>query len=200
MPDVKRAAAVSEPVAPHVDRDVPLRRLSGRLEGRVPDWLTAAGAREIAFWWLGSRVLVFACAFIAQLAGWPQSNPTFSSRPFPLVMWDSQWYRIVAQRGYLLLPGHLQSDPAFFPLFPILERWGHEVGIWYTTAGLVLANGALLVGLLALYALSRELLPETDARRAAVYAAIFPVGYVFSMAYPEAIVLAASALAGLFAL
>src|SRR5437588_710291 len=40
---------------------------------------------------------------------------------------------------------------------------------------------------------------QTTARRAAVYAALFPVGYVFSMVYPEALVLAAIAIAGVLA-
>src|SRR5439155_6947383 len=31
------------------------------------------------------------------------------------------------------------------------------------------------------------LLPEVDARRAAVYAAVFPIGFVFSMEYPESL-------------
>jgi hypothetical protein len=53
---------------------------------------------------------------------------------------------------------------------------------------------------IVLYELGRELLPDADARRAAVYLAIFPVSFVFSMAYPEGIVLPAIALAGLYAI
>src|SRR5581483_2088539 len=49
-------------------------------------------------------------------------------------------------------------------------------------------------------ALTRELLGAPLAERATVYLAIFPFGYVFSMAYPESVVLAAIALAGLAAL
>jgi hypothetical protein len=64
----------------------------------------------------------------------------------------------------------------------------------------LLANLAFVVAVLAFYDLGRELLPEQDARRAAVYAAVFPMGFVFSMAYPESLVFAAIALAACFAL
>src|SRR5207245_1648966 len=91
-----------------------------------------------------------------------------------LTVWDGRWYRTVVERGYLLLPGR-QSDPAFFPLLPVLERTLHVVGLPFSVAGVVLANLGFLVGLLALYELGRELLPEQDARRAATYLAIFPL-------------------------
>jgi hypothetical protein len=141
----------------------------------------------IAAWWLGGRALVV----VASLA---------SSRGIgALGAWDGRWYRIVARDGYLLVPGR-QSDPAFFPLFPILLRGGHALGIGYTTVGIVLANTAFLVALVAFHALTRDLLGDSLARRATVYLAIFPFGYVFSMAYPESIVLAAIALATLAAM
>lgn len=112
--------------------------------------------------------------------------------------WDGRWYRIVARDGYLLVPGR-QSDPAFFPLFPILLRGGHALGLGYTAAGITLANVAFLVALVAFHALSLDLFGEALAHRATVYLAIFPFGYVFSMAYPESLVLAAMALSALAA-
>ena len=114
----------------------------------------------------------------------------------PLEAWDGRWYRMVAASGYLLVPGR-QSDPAFFPLFPVIVRAGHGLGLGYSTSGLLLANVGFLAALAAFYALSEELLDETVARRATVYLAVFPFGYAFSMEYPESIVLALIALAAL---
>jgi hypothetical protein len=54
------------------------------------------------------------------------------------------WYRIVASRGYLLIPGR-QSDPAFFPLFPVLERGLHSLGIPLALAGILLSNLGFVV-------------------------------------------------------
>jgi hypothetical protein len=95
-----------------------------------------------------------------------------------------RWYRVVAARGYLDIPHH-QSDTAFFPLFPALLNMLRPLGLSSWTSGLLLANLGLLAALFAVYELALTWLPDASARRAAVYVALLPVGYVFSMAYPE---------------
>jgi hypothetical protein len=166
------------------------------LARRVPDaW------REIACWWLGSRLLVVATCLVAQTTGFvrPGWRPGFDHPLALLGSWDARWYRIVAERGYLLVQGRF-SDPAFFPLLPVLERAGMWVGLSPVVAGVLLANAGFLAGLVLFYRLGRELLPEGVARRAAIYLAVFPFSFVFSMAYPEGVVLPLVALTGLFAL
>jgi Gpi18-like mannosyltransferase len=93
---------------------------------------------------------------------------------------------MVAHSGYLLVPGRA-SDPAFFPLYPILLRALHGLGVGWGIAGPLLSNLALLLGLGLFYALTREIFSEHVARQATVYLSIFPLSYVFSMAYPESI-------------
>lgn len=151
---------------------------------------------EIAAWWLASRLLVAAAAVVADRSGWPRN---LAGGPLELLAaWDGGWYRLVAERGYFLVP-FIQSDVAFFPLFPVLLTPARWLGIPLTLWGVLLANVLFLVALLALYRLGRVWLAEDVARRAAVYAAIFPFSFVFSMAYPESLGLAATSLAGLFA-
>src|SRR5205809_890156 len=116
-----------------------------------------------------------------------------------LSYWDGVWYRTVAEQGYLLIPGR-QSDPAFFPLFPIVLRGLDGLGLSFLTSGILVANGAFVVGILAFYELSRRLLPLDVARMSAMLAALFPMSFVFSMTYPESLVFAALALALVFAL
>ncbi|HLX32262.1 MAG TPA: hypothetical protein VKR79_05765 [Gaiellaceae bacterium] len=125
----------------------------------------------------------------------------FAVRPsiWTLDRWDGRWYRMVARGGYLLVPGR-QSDPAFFPLYPILLRAVHALGIGWGIAGPLISDLALLLGLVLFHALSRQLLGEEIARRATTYLAIFPLAYVFSMSYPESVVLALLAAAPLAAL
>jgi len=161
---------------------------------------TARAWFVIAGWWVGSRAVVLVTAAVVQILRWPHARWTAAlDHPLALLtVWDGRWYRMVAARGYLVVPGH-QSDTAFFPLYPALLRVGHAVGLSPNATGLLVSNLALLVGLVALYELVRRWTDEATARRAAVYAAIFPVGYVFSMVYPEALVLAAMSLAGLLA-
>jgi hypothetical protein len=155
----------------------------------------------IAAWWLGGRALVLVTALVIHALGVREYSSSASrAHAFGLLTgWDGLWYRRVAADGYLLIPGR-QSDPAFFPLYPLLLRGVHTFGFGYVTAGLLLSNLALLGALVAFEALTRELLGSTLARRATVYVAIFPLGYVFSMAYPESVVLGAISLAGLAAL
>ena len=157
--------------------------------------------KRVVLWWAASRAVVLGTALAVQAAGWPRPSwyPSVASHPFALLgAWDGRWYRMVAERGYLAIPHH-QSDTAFFPLYPILLRSLHRLGLPVDAAGLLVANVGLLIGLLALYELAREWLPQDAAVRTAVYAAVFPAGYVFSMVYPEGLVLAAVALAGVFA-
>jgi dolichol-phosphate mannosyltransferase len=168
----------------------------------------AAGMRDraqayasIAGWWAASRALVLAAALVVQALGWPRKSwyPSVFHEPLALLRaWDGRWYLTVAERGYFVVPRH-QSDPAFFPLYPLLVNGLHVLGLGRIAAGLLLANLAFLLGLVALYELARTWLPEPDARRTAIYAALFPFGFVFSMVYPESIVLAAMAFAGVFA-
>ncbi len=166
-------------------------------------WTTerAAAYRAILSWWLASRVVVVGTALAVQALGWPRRSwyPSVARHPFALLTsWDGRWYRMVATRGYLLVPHH-QSDVAFFPLYPALLAALHRAGLSLDAAGLLVDNLGLLVGLAALYELARTWLPADAARRTAVYAAVFPAGYVFSMVYPEGLVIAAMALAAVLA-
>jgi hypothetical protein len=154
----------------------------------------------IAGWWLAGRAVVIAAALAAHRfgpSGW--ITPAQHAHALGLLQtWDGRWYRMVASSGYLLVPGR-QSDPAFFPLFPVLLRGGHAAGLGYSTTGIVLANVGFLGALVAFHALTRDLLGESMARRTTAYLAVFPFGFAFSMVYPESIVLAliaAAALAG----
>ena len=155
----------------------------------------------IVAWWAGGRLLVLATAAVMHFTG-PRALAGRDERSHLLGLlgaWDGRWYRIVAVHGYLLEPGR-QSDPAFFPLYPLLLRAGHALGIGYLAAGLVISNVAFLAALAAFEALTRELLGAHLARRATVYLAVFPLGFVFSMMYPESLVLCAIALTALAAI
>ncbi len=169
---------------------------------RFPRAGTSRAYLELVGWWAGSRLFVLICALVAQVVRWPVRTWHPSPLDHPLVLlgaWDGQWYRLVAEHGYLLIPAQ-PSDPAFFPLLPVAENGLSLIGIPPLVGGALVANLGLLAGLIAMYELGRALLPERQARRAAVYLAVFPYGFVFSMAYPESLALALVALTGLLAL
>jgi hypothetical protein len=152
-----------------------------------------------------SRALVFGSAVVSHGLGWPHA-PTVpmhiasTKRALTyLGYWDGPWYRNIAEHGYLLLAGR-QSNTAFFPLFPMLLRAVHSLGLSYLADGLVLANVAFLCGILIFYELGCRVVSTEIARTGAIIAALFPMSYVFSMTYPESIVLVALSLALLFAI
>ena len=132
--------------------------------------------RWLVGWWAAGRVVAIAAALALKPTVWT------------LDRWDGHWYQMVARGGYLLVPGR-PSDPAFFPLYPIMLRLLHAAGVGWGVVGPLLSNLAFVVGLLLFYRLSREMFSEPLARRATTYLAIFPLGYVFSMTYPESVVL-----------
>jgi hypothetical protein len=155
----------------------------------------------IAGWWFAGRGVIVAATLAVHRfgpAGWIR-HVQHAHALGPLEAWDGRWYRVVASSGYLLVPGR-QSDPAFFPLYPVLMRGVHALGAGYATSGLILSNIGFLVALVAFYALTHALLGDSMARRATAYLAVFPFGYTFSMVYPESIVLALIALAALAAM
>jgi mannosyltransferase PIG-V len=163
------------------------------------EWLAAR--RTIVVWWAASRAVVFGAAFALHLTHAPRGyfgagdfHPLFG----PLEAWDGVWYRRIASHGYLLVPGR-QSDPAFFPLYPLVLKLVESVGLPVAVAGVLLSNLLFLAALLAVDALTTELFDRELARRATVLLAVFPTTYVCSMIYPESLVLLASALTGLFA-
>jgi hypothetical protein len=168
---------------------------------RAPAIAKTPGATWVVGWWAGSRALVLGTAVLMHVFG-PRGLIGHDERGHVLGVlgtWDGRWYRTVAANGYLLEPGR-QSDPAFFPFYPLLLRALHSLRLGYLTAGVVLSQLAFLAALAAFERLTRELFGAAFARRTVVYLALFPMGFVFSMAYPESVVLCAIALAAFAAL
>jgi hypothetical protein len=166
---------------------------------RPLEWVRANA--WIAGWWAASRALVLATAVLMHLVG-PRGLIGHDERAHvlgTLGAWDGLWYRTVAANGYLLQSGR-QSDPAFFPLYPLLLRVLHGLGLGYVAAGVVLSQVAFLGALAAFEVLTRELFGPSFAHRTVVYLALFPMGFVFSLAYPESVVLCAIVLAAVAAL
>ncbi len=157
---------------------------------------------EIVGWWAASRALVLGAALALHWLHAPHGYfhaPTFRHALGPLEWWDGIWYRHIAAHGYLFVPGR-QSDPAFFPFYPLLLKGLGAIGVSTGAGGVVLSNLFFLGALLVFDAFSAELFSATLARRATLLLAVYPTSYVCSMVYPESLVLLAFAGAGLLAL
>lgn len=153
-------------------------------------------------WAALTRVVVLATAVALHFAHRPRhyyANEIARHVFGALGTWDGGWYRIVATRGYLLVPGR-QSDPAFFPLYPVVLRLLHEAGLPLLTAALLVSNLLFLVAIVAFFELGKLVVQEEVARASAILAAAFPTGFVCSMAYPESLLFAAICVALICAL
>lgn len=105
--------------------------------------------------------------------------------------WDVSWYIRVADHGYHWYAPPIQSDLAFFPLYPLcmhiltllspLSAYG---------AGLLLANLGFAASLYLLHRLALLDFDRAAADRAVSYLGFFPTSLFFFTAYSEALYLA----------
>lgn len=105
----------------------------------------------------------------------------------PMRLWDGSWYRLVSVFGYD--PGK-SANAAFFPLYPWLMRWGHQLTGWSEeTIGYIVSNVAFLGALILLYRLVTMDFNEVVARRSIWAMALFPTAFFFTAVYTESLFL-----------
>ncbi|MBI2222279.1 MAG: hypothetical protein HYU53_13860 [Acidobacteria bacterium] len=107
--------------------------------------------------------------------------------------WDSGWYFGIARHGYEFVEAG-RSNLAFFPVYPMLMRYvalamgGGRVRIYM--AGILISWTAFVLAMVMLHRLARvELKDDGAARRAVLFAAIFPFAFFFGVVYSEALFL-----------
>ncbi|MCO5214580.1 MAG: hypothetical protein M9950_00230 [Thermomicrobiales bacterium] len=105
----------------------------------------------------------------------------------PFRNWDGTWYRHIAESGY---DDRLPALSAFFPLYPWLMRWGHNLtGLPVETVGWIISQLAFFGALVFI-----SLLVTTDfniniARWTMIAIAVFPTAFFFSAIYTESLFL-----------
>ena len=176
-------ATLQAPLSPHA----PLARVTARVRPlAVP--LAAYAASRI--------VTGLAVALAAFAAGKPVGEV--------LVTWDGRWYEKIVLHGYpTTVPqgdwsagtGHrVQSEIAFFPLYPLLVRLVDPlIPGGPSTAGVVVT---LICGALAtvfVWQLTAWIADRDTANRAAVLFCFSPGAFVLSLVYAEALMLALGA-------
>lgn len=110
-----------------------------------------------------------------------------------LSVWDGKWYLRIAQLGY---PSHIShslsnlgkagSDPAFFPVFPMIVRAVASVtGHHWIVTGVAIATGAGCGAVMALTSLVRDAAGERAGFQAGVLLAFAPASYFLSVPYAD---------------
>jgi hypothetical protein len=146
---------------------------------------------------LGTRVpLVLAGALAVTIVGTvppPVSEALWRVSPHEVsnmfARWDTFFYYSIATQGYDWDPAlFTYQNVVFFPLYPLLMRWGGALlGGYPMVAGLIVSLCAFAAGLAVLYRLALLDVSEEQARRAVLLVAVFPYAVFFSAVYTESL-------------
>ncbi|MET7287148.1 hypothetical protein [Streptomyces sp. NPDC005573] len=114
--------------------------------------------------------------------------------------WDSRWYLHIATHGYGRLiwitpTGGVQTDWAFFPLYPLLIRSVTAVLPFVTPgqAALLVAWGAAIVAAYGVYAIGHHLYGRAAATALVALWAVLPHAVELTIAYTESLFAALAA-------
>ena len=108
-----------------------------------------------------------------------------------LARWDTFWYHSIATAGYHRDPTAFHHENVvFFPLYPLLMRWGaHVTGGSSLVAGLIVSLASFTAAMAVLYRLAAEDLGEEQAAAAIVLLATYPFALFYSAVYTESLFL-----------
>lgn len=145
---------------------------------------------------IGFRIVSALVAFFVSVTFPLNANQGFSVYRTPHAFWDTfarydaGWYNQIATGGYAYAAGG-RNNLAFFPLYPLLMRWGGrllggEQQDFYF-AGIIVSWAAFALAMVLLYRLARLDLPHDGALRGVGYAAVFPSAYFFGVVYSESL-------------
>lgn len=151
-----------------------------------------AACREAAWAFALSRLVIVIISFIAYFTIAEVTRSLGQNCPFPMCIyfhWDFPGYVQIAHQGY-----RTTQDVAFFPLWPLLVRFGGRLlgGLYpfsYYVAALLLANACFYFALVLLYRLLLEDFEASLARRALFYLAFSPYALYFFLGYTESLFL-----------
>jgi Mannosyltransferase (PIG-V) len=126
----------------------------------------------------------FAIPSPVSVPGWPAHavTPGWHNLFTSFERFDALWYLRIAAHGYRNGDG----SAAFYPLYPALTRAvGYLTGGHPLAGALIVSNLSFLGALFVLYLLGSRELDEPAARRAVLYAAVFPTAVFFFAPYSE---------------
>ena len=146
-----------------------------------------ATVRDVLVTFVITRVSMVIIAELAAVIIGQRAGVHFAASEHPLLAvwgrWDAEHYIGIATNGYS------GTEPAFFPLYPLLI-WllGGMTGN-HLIAGLLISNAACFFALLYLYKLVEHEFNRHVAHRAVFYVSIFPTAIFFSAVYTESLFL-----------
>lgn len=169
-------------------------RAVGASERARPFWILV-GIR--AAFWVGAAVaLVWAPLPRARVSPFDAHLPHLDLLFGTFAKWDATWFIQIAENGY-----ESEQAAAFFPLYPMIVAAAALVTRSTLVAGVLVSLLAAGVAAILVWRLGRAVIGERAARDGVLYLALYPLAFVFTSVYSEALFLALAAgafLAGLY--
>ena len=150
---------------------------------------------------VGTRIAYWAAVLVALLvaplrAGFPLYHAYGPRTDFvfgAFAQWDANWFLRIAAHGY-----DIEQSSSFFPLYPALTAALGAVLRSNLVAGTLISLVSAGVAATAIVRIARAVgAPPADS---VLYVALYPIAFVFTAVYSDALYLALAALAFLFAL
>ena len=104
--------------------------------------------------------------------------------------WDGAWYTQIAAEGYA---ERAPESTAFFPLYPLLVRFGSVLPGGAAFWGVLISLACTAVALFFVYRVAEKLYDARAARAATLTLAFFPTAFFLNAVYTEALFLALTA-------
>jgi hypothetical protein len=143
--------------------------------------------REVALTFLMTRLPLLAIAELAAMVIGQRPGVHYAASTNPLLAvwgrWDAEHYLGIARNGYS------GTEPAFFPLYPLLIKIVGALTGSELVAGLIVSNAAGFMALLYFYKLVEHEYNRHVAQRATFYISIFPTAIFFLAVYSESLFL-----------
>jgi hypothetical protein len=143
--------------------------------------------RDVTVTFIVTRLPLLAIAELASMVIGQRPGIHYAASTNPLLAvwgrWDAEHYLGIATNGYT------GTEPAFFPLYPLMIHLLGELTGSNLVAGLLISNAASFFALLYLYKLVEHEFNRHVAQRATFYVSIFPTAIFFSAVYSESLFL-----------
>jgi hypothetical protein len=146
-----------------------------------------ATVRDVLLTFVVTRASIVIIAELAAVIIGQRAGEHFAASANPLLAvwgrWDAEHYIGIATNGYS------GTEPAFFPLYPLLIAGLGVLTNNHLIAGLIISNVASFFAMLYLYKLVEHEFNRQVAHRAVFYVSIFPTAIFFSAVYTESLFL-----------
>jgi hypothetical protein len=135
--------------------------------------------------WLAAIVALLWTPVHRNIPHFPADGPHLSLIFNTFAQWDSGWFIRIANRGY-----DVEQSAAFFPLYPLVVRGVAEVLHSTVIAGVLVSMVAAGFAAIGVFRIAQRLVGEAVASDSVLLLALFPVAFVFTAVYSDALFLA----------